>query len=171
MDPYANIMTRRSVRNFAPGNVEAAEVESLLRAAMAAPSAGNQQSWRFVIVRDPGEKMRLATTSPYATPLLKAPVGVVVLGDTTAEKFPGNWVLDCSAAVQNFLLAAHARGFGGVWLGVWPDEDRVRGVAQVIEPPEGVVPFAMIALGRPERVPEPAERYHAEFVHFERWGS
>ena len=112
VDALRAITTRRSIRQFTDAPVTAEQVETLLRAAMAAPSAGNQQPWRFVVVRDP----RRARASPWRrrtpSPVGRAPLGIVVLADTRENKHPGYWVQDCSAAVENLLLAAHAMGLG-----------------------------------------------------------
>lgn len=169
MDCLEAIHTRRSVRQFAPDEVTDADLEKLLRAAMAAPSAGNEQSWRFVVVRDPEIRERLSAATPYAAPMMRAPVGIVVLGDTAAEKFPGNWVQDCAAAVENLLLAAHAIGLGGVWMGVHPEEEREVNVARIIEAADGIRPFCMLAIGKPAAMGPRVDRFRPEFVRRNRW--
>ena len=120
MDAMTTIMTRRSIRAYEAEPVSPELVETLLRAAMAAPSAGNQQPWRFVVIAERATLDRLAATSPYAGPLLRASLAVVVCGETLGERHPGYWVEDCSAAMENLLLAAHALGLGAVWLGYHP---------------------------------------------------
>jgi len=152
MDCLEAIHTRRSVRQFSDAGVTEAEVETLLRAAMAAPSAGNQQCWRFVVVRDG-----------------RAPLGIVVLADTAAETFPGNWPNDCAAAVENLLLAAHASGLGACWLGVYPGEEREQAVAEIIGATDGMRPHCMIAVGRPEAPGPEVDRYRAEKIRVDRW--
>jgi nitroreductase len=169
MDLLEAIHTRRSVRQFTEAPVTDEQLETLLRAAMAAPSAGNQQPWRFVVVRDAETRARMAEATPYAGPAGRAPLGIVVLGDTRGNKHPGYWVQDCSAAVQNLLLAAHAIGLGAVWMGVHPTEDRARIVADIVGAPEGVVPLCMIAVGVPAGKGPEVDRYKPEFVHAEGW--
>ena len=104
MDTISAIMTRRSVRQFTDEPVTAEQLETLLRAAMAAPSAGNQQPWRFVVARDEATRAKLAVATQYSSPIGRAPVGLVVFGDTRGNKHEGYWVQDCSAAIQNLLV-------------------------------------------------------------------
>ena len=169
MDCLEAISTRRSVRKFSDAGLTDLETEVLLRAAMAAPSAGNQQCWRFVVVHDPEIRARLAEATPYGAPMGRATLGIVVLADTTNETFPGNWANDCAAAVENLLLAAHATGLGAVWLGVHPGDEREKAVAEIIGAPEGLRPFCMVALGRPETSGPEVDRYKPENVRVDRW--
>ena len=136
---------------------------------MAAPSAGNQQSWRFIVVRDRDVLEEMSTATPYSKMLATAPLGVVVAGDTRDEKHPGYWVQDCSAALQNLLVAAHATGLGAVWIGVHPVREREENVRRICSVPEGIVPLAMIALGHPAEEKPPAERFREDFVYHDRW--
>ena len=169
MQCLETIATRRSIRQFTDTPVTDAEIEVLLRAAMASPSAGNQQVWRFVVVRDAEIRARLAEATPYGKPMGRASCGIVVLADVTAETFPGNWAIDCAAATQNILLAAHATGLGACWLGVYPGDERERAVAEIVEIPDGHRPFCMIAVGRPEAPGPDVDRYSAEKVRVDRW--
>jgi nitroreductase len=169
MDCLEAIATRRSVRQFSDVAVTDIELEVLLRAAMAAPSAGNQQCWRFVVIRDAETRARLAVATPYGAPMGRASLGIVVLADTTAETFPGNWANDCAAAVENLLLAAHATGLGACWLGVHPGDEREQAVAEIVRAPKGLRPFCMVAIGRPEAPGPKVDRYRAENVRVDRW--
>ena len=169
MDCLQAIATRRSVRKFSDAVVTDAELEVLLRAAMAAPSAGNQQCRRFVVVRDAETRARLAVATPYGTPMGRASLGIVILADTAAETFPGNWANDCAAAAENLLLAAHASGLGACWLGVHPGDEREQAVAEIVGVPEGLRPYCMIAVGYPEAPGPEVDRYRAENVRVDRW--
>jgi nitroreductase len=169
MDCLETIHTRRSVRKYTNADITGLELESLLRAAMAAPSAGNQQPWRFVVVRDKEVLGQLAEATPYSSPMGRAPVGLIVLGDTTAEKHPGYWVQDCSAAVENLLIAAHCTGLGGVWIGVHPQPEREAAVAAIVKAPEGLRPLCMVALGRPESPGPVVDRYDADKIRLNHW--
>jgi nitroreductase len=169
MDCLEAISTRRSVRTFSEVEVTEDQIEVLLRAAMAAPSAGNQQSWRFVVVHDAETRARLAAATPYGKPMGRAPLGIVVLADTTSETFPGNWGNDCGAAVENLLLAAHATGLGACWLGVHPGDERERAVAEIIGAADGIRVYCMVAVGHPEGPGPQVDRYRAEKVHVDRW--
>jgi len=169
MDAIQAIMTRRSVRQFTDEPVTDEQLDRVLRAAMAAPSASNGQSWRFVVVRERERLERLARATVFAAPMGRAPVGIVVCADRLTLKYPGFWVIDCSAAIENLLLAAHAEGLGGVWIGVHPIAPFRAAVRRTIEAPRTVVPHSMIALGHPAAVPPPVDRYDAGFVHAEKW--
>ena len=90
--------------------------------------------------------------------------------DLELDKYPGHWVQDCSAATQNLLLAAHARGLGVVWLGVYPDEERVAGLKSTLGLPEQVVPLCVVPLGHPAaRQQPPARRYDETRLHHDHW--
>ncbi len=168
-DAMECILGRRSIRRFTDEPVDEATLDRLLHAAMAAPSAGNQQPWRFVVLDDREVRVKVAECSPYAAMLPDAPIAVVVCGDTVGEKHPGYWVQDCAAAVENTLLAAGALGLGAVWLGFYPDEHRTVCCQEVLGLPETVKPLAVIAIGHPAQAKPPADRYDATFVHRNRW--
>ena len=167
MDVLEAIHTRRSIRKYAEGPVDDAQVEILLRAAMAAPSAGNQQPWQFVIVRDKARLQEITRIHPYAAMAPKAALGILVCGDTRVERYPGYWVIDCAAAVQNLLLAAHAVGLGAVWTGIHPMRDREEAFAKLFATPSGVVPHSFIPLGHPAEEKKSEDRYRPERVHLE----
>ncbi len=169
MDCIEALTGRRSIRTYTDEPVTDEELDILLRAAMAAPSAGNQQSWRFIVVRDEAQRVALSDATPYAGMLARAPVGIVVCGDTREPKHPGYWVQDCSAAIQNLLVAAHAIGLGAVWIGCHPVAERSENVRRICGVPEGIEPMSMIALGHPAEHKPPAERFEPDYVHQERW--
>lgn len=171
MDPSVldAILSRRSVRKYTDQPVSDESVTALLRAAMAAPSAGNQQPWEFVVVRDRHMLGNISRSQPYAGMAADAQVAIVVCGDTSRQRHPGFWVEDCSAATQNLLLAAHAQGLGAVWLGYYPVEERVEVLRELFGLPENIVPLAVIAIGYPAEKPAPADRFDRDRVHLERW--
>lgn len=169
MEAIEAIMTRRSIRRFTDEAVTEAELDTVLRAAMAAPSASNEQSWRFVVVRDRDVLTRLSEATTFAGALAGAPVGVVVCADRLALRYPGFCVIDCSAAIENALLASHAIGLGGVWIGVHPVPTFVHAVRRVIRAPRRVVPMSMVALGHPAESKPAADRYDPAKVHLETW--
>ena len=169
MDAIEAILTRRSIRRYRQAPVPEAMIVRVLRAAMSAPSAGNQQPWQFVVVTDPRLRAEIPTFHPYAQMLPNAPVAIVVCGDLRLEHYQGYWVQDCAAATQNLLLAAHAEGLGAVWVGLYPKEDRVRRMQELLALPSQVIPLALIPLGFPaERVPQ-ADRFDLSRVHRDRW--
>jgi nitroreductase len=163
------ILTRRSVRSFTDAPVSEDLIADLLRAAMAAPSAGNQQPWQFVVVRDPAVRNVIAGANPYGGSARQSPVVVVVCGDLSREQRPDFWVQDCAAATQNLLLAAHAAGLGAVWCGTYPREERMGPIKAALGLPEHVLPFSVVPIGYPAERPAPVDRYDTGRVHFDRW--
>jgi nitroreductase len=170
METLEAIFTRRSIREFTTQTVPDELVHELLAAAMQAPSAGNAQPWHFLLVTERYLLNALARELPFGQSLTSAPLGVVVCADLELEKYPGYWVQDCSAATQNLLLAAHALGLGAVWLGVYPVEERVVSLKQVLGLPRQVVPLCVVAIGYPTSTPEPpARRYDETRLHRNHW--
>lgn len=163
------ILTRRSIRKYTEQPVPEALVTDLLRAAMAAPSAGNERPWQFVVVRDRAVLEVVATANPYGGMARDAQLAVIVCGDLEREDRPGFWVQDCAAATENLLLAAHSAGLGAVWCGTYPREERMRPIAAALGLPEHVIPFAVVPIGYPAERPAPADRYDPGLVHLDRW--
>ncbi len=169
MDALQVIMARRSIRSYSNVPVSDEAVETLLRAAMHAPSAGNQQPWHFVVIRDRATMERIMAVHPYAKMLAEAPVAILVCGDENIEDFKGYWVLDCSAATENILLAATAMGLGSVWLGIYPRHERVDEIRKIVGLPHNITPLALVPIGYPNESKPSHDRYDAERVHRERW--
>lgn len=169
MDLFDAMHERRSIRKYTGEPVSDADVEKILRAAMIAPSAGNAQPWQFVVVRERETLGKIKDINPYAAMAGNAPLGILVCGDLSLEKYAGFWVQDCSAAVQNLLLAVHGLGLGGVWTGIYPMEDRVTGFRALFGLPEHVVPLAFVVVGHPDQKSEAQDRYRADRVRRERW--
>ncbi len=169
MDALEAIMSRRSIRKYTGEPVPAEQIETVLKAAMAAPSAGNQQPWRFVVLTEREQLEAAATTTPYGAMLRECAFAIVVCAEVTGLKHEVMWQQDCGAATENALVAAHALGLGAVWLGFWPKMERVAPLKAVLGMPEGVEPFAVLAMGVPAEKKPPAERYDAAKVRFERW--
>ena len=170
METLKAILTRRSIREYTSETVPDELVQKLLTAAMQAPSAGNQQPWHFVLVTERSQLNALADVLRHGQSLRAAPLGIVVCGDVERARHPDFWAQDCSAATQNLLLAAHARGLGAVWLGVYPLEDRVAALKKILGLPEPVLPLCVVSLGYPAAKPEPpARRYDETRLHHNRW--
>lgn len=169
MDTFEAIRTRRSIRRFLDSPVPEDVLESLLCSAMYAPSACNQQPWQFVVIKDRQLLREVPKINPYAAMAADAPVAILVCGDSSLEKVPGYWVVDCSAAVQNLLLAAHALGLGAVWTGVYPQQERVEAFRGLLGLPQNVTPHSLIPLGYPAEQPPQEERYHTDRVHCDGW--
>jgi len=169
VDAIEAILTRRSIRRYTPQQVAEETVRQLLQAAMSAPSAGNERPWHFIVITDRRLLDEIPRFHPFAAMLKEASVAIVVCGDLRLEQYKGHWVQDCSAATQNLLLAAHTKGLGAVWVGIYPREDRVINVRKLLGLPDSVVPLCLVPLGYPaERIPS-SDRYDASRVHSNTW--
>jgi nitroreductase len=165
------IFARRSIRAYQRTPVGDEVVRDLLEAAMAAPSACAKDPWRFVLVRSPQTLAAIAAGLPNGTMLATAPLGIVVCGDLEAAHGGElSYLLqDCSAAIENLLLAATALGLGACWLGVHPRKDRIDLLRRVLGLPAAILPVAALALGWPAEIKPARTRYRADAVHAERW--
>lgn len=164
------IFNRRSIRKFNDQIVEPEKIDKLLRAAMQAPSAANQQPWEFIVVKDKEALNRLSQVSPYSKPVASSDVTFVLLANVSELKFESAWQQDMSAAAQNILLEATHLGLGSVWLGVATSDDVVKNVRALYSLPETVKPFALISVGYPDgQKNEFVDRYKSEKVHEEKW--
>lgn len=165
------ILGRRSVRVYAPGEIDDATVTRLLEAAMAAPSAMTKDPWRFIVVRNSAQLSEMAAALAGGKMLATATLAIVVCGDqdTALDRQLSYLLQDCSAAIENLLLAAHTLGLGACWVGVHPSEPAIRRIKELFAPPKSIVPVAVVSLGLPGEQPEPRTRYRRDYVHHERW--
>lgn len=167
MDPRLNfIFARRSIRLYTSQPVNNADIEALLQAAMAAPSARNDKPWYFVVVRNRETLRQLSDAHPYAHMLADAALGIAVCGAPEQSEY---WVQDTSAATENILLAATALGLGAVWIGIHPKPLREAHVRTILGLPDNIVPLNLIAIGYPAEEKPPRTQYDASRVHWERW--
>lgn len=172
MNPKLNqLFARRSVRAYRQQDVPDDMVRDLLQAAMAAPSAVAKDPWVFLVVRDREMLTKIAAGLPNGGMLCDAALGIVVCGDLDrAHDRQLSYLLqDCSAAIENLLLATTALGLGACWLGVHPREDRIQHVRRLLNIPEPVLPVAAIAIGWPAESPPARTRYREDAVHHETW--
>jgi nitroreductase len=169
MELFEALFTRRSVRRYTDRPVGEESVTSLLRAAMAAPSAGDQRPWRFIVLRDRERLEAAAAAEPYGAMIAHAQLAVVICADLDLVEHDGFWQQDCAAATQNLLLAAHALGLGAVWVGTYPREDRVEGLRRILGLPDNLVPFSVVPIGYPATSAPREERFDAARVYFDKW--
>lgn len=159
MDALLAMQTRRSVRRYTEQPVDEEKLDAMLRAAMAAPSGGNSQPWRFVVVDDKKLLAEIAEIHPYAPMAAEAPMAIILCADLSVEQYQGMWVQDCAAAMQNMLLAAHVSGLGAVWCGIQPDAAREAAFAKLFHLPEQVKAFGLLLVGYPVKQPSPVDRF------------
>ena len=166
-----NIHSRKSVRQYTSEPVTSEQIETLLRAAMAAPTAVNYQPWRFVVITERARLDAMAEVLPYAKMLKQAPLAIVVCGETTWFEGRENtyWQQDCSAATQNILLAAEALGLGAVWTGVYPNMELARPLAEFLGLPGTVQPLCCIPIGHHDGTTQPKDKWKPENIHYEKW--
>lgn len=163
------ILTRRSIRRFSKRMVDEKDIKEMLRAAMAAPSAGNEQPWHFVVVSERKLLERIPDFHPHAAMCRQAAAAILVCADPGLEKHPGYWVQDLAAATQNILLAAHAIGLGAVWVGIHPRSEREDGMRRLLQLPPQIIPFALVPFGDPAENIGPAERFDPSRIHHNCW--
>ncbi|WP_027183752.1 nitroreductase family protein [Desulfovibrio inopinatus] len=169
MDVLEAIHTRRSIRKFTSKPISEEQVHAMLSAAMTAPSAGNAQPWRFLVIDDRATLDQLATIHPYVAMLKTATLAILVIADPGFEKYPGYWPIDCSAAVQNLLLAAHGLGLGAVWTGVYPMEERMVACREQLGIPQDLIPHSLIPIGYPDQPSVYKNRYKEDRVRRNHW--
>ncbi len=169
MELFETIFNRRSIRRYETRQVEEEKVQEILKAAMFAPSARNSQAWHFMVITDRTILDEIRCVHPYAGMLAEAPLAILVCGDKSIDPSEGYLNTNCSAATQNILLAAHALGLGSVWLGVFPREERIKAIAEVLRLPQHILPISLIAIGYSAEKPEKPERFKPEKIHREKW--
>jgi len=169
MDAMNAILSRRSIRRYTEQPVSDETIKELLEAAMSAPSAGNEQPWHFLVIRERQILNEIPKYHQYSHMLKDAPVAIMVCGDKRLQKYEGYWVQDCSAATENILIAAQAKGLGAVWLGVFPIEDRVIALRKLLNIPEEVIPFSLISIGYPAEEKPRSDRYDTSRIHQNMW--
>lgn len=161
------IFARRSIRQYTAEPVGEEDIQTLLEAAMAAPSASNRKPWQFVVVTKRETLDALAESHRHGKMLFDAPLAISVCGDLTEmERF---WVQDCSAATENLLLAVTALGLGAVWLGVYPRDERIEAVRQILALPDHITPLNLVAIGHPAEEKPPRTQFDDARVHRESW--
>lgn len=168
-----NIHNRKSVRKFTEQAVSREQLDTLLRAAMAAPSGWDLRPWCFAALDDREVIDKLAEKMPQTDILKKAPTVIVVCGDMSMTDRNGDkpelWEYDCSLASENLLLAAEALGLGAVWMKVSPDEERIAAVQEVLGMPKFVIPLNVIPVGYPAGDEQSKDKYDAANIHFNEW--
>lgn len=174
MDTINAIFTRRSTRTFTDQPIEEEKLHKILDAAMSGPSCVNAKDWSFVVVTDREKLLQMAAANGEpAKPLQHAAAGILVCGDLErAFRFAKDyWIIDAAIAAENICLCAHALGIGSVWLGTWPQMDRVQRQKELFQLPDTIIPHSIIALGyTTEDITLPREsRYEENRVHRNKW--
>lgn len=169
MELYDAILTRRSIRRYSETAIREETVDKILRAGMYAPSAVNKQPWHFIVFSDPERIEQIIAVHPNAGMLRQAPLGILVCFDEKLQHDDGYGIVDCAAATQNMLLAAHDLGLGACWIGIFPRKQRMETLHSLFQLPPHVQAFAIVSLGEPAESKKQPERYLPERIHRETW--
>lgn len=167
-----NIAQRKSVRSFTDETVSKDQLEKIVRAGMAAPSAINKQPWAFIVLTDKTMMNALAEKLPNAKMLSQAAAAIVVCGDMD-KAIEGDardfWIQDTSAATENILLAAEAMGLGAVWTGAYPNMEKVGIIRDMLKLPETIIPLNVIPIGHPSGDNQPKDKWIPSNIHWDKW--
>lgn len=170
-DAISVIHNRKSVRNFTGESLTQNEIDILLKAAMAAPSAVNCQPWEFIIVTDRKTLDALGNALPFAKMVFKAGAAITVCGVPAKahKQMEEHAVIDSTLASQNILLAAEAIGLGAIWTAAYPYPDRMKSVKTILNIPENIIPLNVIPIGHPTGEDKPKEKFNLRKIHKEKW--
>jgi nitroreductase len=169
MNTFEAILTRRSIREFTAEPINKGMQKKLLQAAMQAPSARNTQAWQFVVIDDRKLLREISNFHPYADMLKHAPLAIATCGDYQLEDSLDYLALNCAAATENILLAAHSFGLGAVWLAIYPRKKRIKDLKYLLNLPKEIVPISLVAIGNPKESKGLADRFNTEKIHYNRW--
>lgn len=162
-----NIFARKSVRSFdMEKTISEQDIELLVKAGMAAPSAMNRQPWQFFVFTGKEQMDELSEKLPYAKMLKSASAAIVVLG---SPEISSSWFIDCAAVTQNILLAAESMGLGAVWTAGYPYEDRISAITTALGIPQPWIPLSLIPIGYPAGDHQPKDKWDPAKVHYNKW--
>jgi nitroreductase len=169
MELFEAIYTRRSIRRYSQKKIENNLVDKIIYAGMYAPSAVNKQPWHFIIFDSKDTRKAIVKIHRNASMLKDADKAILVCYDEKLQHDEGYGVIDCSAAVQNMLLAAHALEIGACWIGIYPRKERIEHLKKIFKLPEYIVPFALISLGYPAESKSTPDRIKLDRIRREHW--
>lgn len=170
-DAITVIHSRKSVRDYTGRSIGKEQLDEILRAGMAAPTAVGKQPWSFIAITDRGTLDMLQDGLPYAKMLDKAGAAIVVcaIPEKAYEQKVELAVIDSACASENILLAAEALGLGAVWTAAYPYNDRMDFVRETLNIPDNVIPLNVIPIGYPTAADKPKDKFKPENIHWERW--
>lgn len=172
MNTIEAIQTRNSIRSFTDQMISQDQIRVLLEAAMAGPSAVNKKPWTFLVVQNKETLEKMADANGSAAQVLKkANLGILVCTDLeqTYQEASDYWIIDGAIACQNMILAAHDMGLGSVWLGTWPQEEKVQGQKELFNLPDTIIPHSIIAFGYPKDNGNNRKVFDESKIHYEKW--
>lgn len=160
-----SIYHRVSIRKYQNKPIEKEKILAIMKAAMQAPSATNQQPWEFYVVTNREKLIALADSNPYASACKEAPCAIVAVYRKDC-RIPAFAQIDLSIAMENLWLETDAQGLGGVWIGTAPLENRMAAVKEILDLPENLVAFALFPLGYPAEEKKQQDRFEEERIHY-----
>ncbi len=169
MNTLDAIFTRRSIRSYTDQKVDKKLIEEIISAAMYAPSAHNQQPWCFLVIDEKALLEKISNFHPYAKMAKSAPLGILICTDTKLHKIENYWIQDCSAATENLLLAAHDKGLGAVWTGIYFNKELEKNYTKEFNLPENILPFAFVVIGYPKEQKAKQERFDKKRIKYNNW--
>ena len=169
MDVITAILTRRSIRKYTGVPIKEDELKTIIEAGFYGPSAHNLRPMNFIVINETLQLEAIAKFHPYAKMLTQAGCGIVVCGDIKKQKREGFLVEDCSAAIENMLLAAHSLNLGAVWCGLHPVKELTDGFTKLLNLPENIIPIGMVVVGNKDEEVQPLNRYDEAKIHYNNW--
>lgn len=169
MDVLKAISKRRSIRKFTGEQISDKQLKIILEAGFQAPSAHNLQPREYIVIKDKDTIEKIPKVHPYTKMLPSAGCGIIVCGDNKKQEEKGFLVADCSASIQNMLLAIEGLGLGAVWCGIYPKDELVKPISQLLELPKHIIPIGLIAVGTKDEKIDPIYRYDESRIHYDRW--
>ncbi len=169
METMEAILTRRSIRKYTAKAINKDQINEILKAAMYAPSAFNNQPWQFLIIDQKEILDQILKIIPHAEMLNQSAAAIIICGDKNLEQNINLIALDCAAATQNALLAIHNLGLGAVWISAYPVEETIAGLKKLFNYPDNIIPISILSVGYPDEVVTTEERYKPTKIHFNNW--
>lgn len=163
------MITRRSIRKYTGQEVSNDQINQILKVAMYAPSASNQQAWQFVVLDDHKIMDEIPKVHQGAEIIKGASKAILICADEKAAKSKDYLANDCALTTLNILHAVHAIGLGGCWIAIYPREPRIEKLKELCNLPEGIMPFAVVAIGYPAEEIETEDRFKKEKIHYNTW--
>jgi nitroreductase len=171
-DTLKTIFSRKSIRSYKDEPVSREKLEMLIKAGMAAPTAVDKRPWEFIVITDRKVLNQLADALPYAKMASSAAAAIIVGGDVRKQwggMESDYWIMDCSAATENILLAAESMGLGAVWTAIYPEDARIRAVRQILGIPPHIVPLNLVPVGVPAGRERAKDKYDPKQIHWNKW--
>lgn len=169
MDIIEAIMTRRSIRKYTGEPIKEEDLRAILKAGFQAPSAHNYEPREYIVVRDKAVIEKITEFHNYAKMLPEAGCGIIVCGDKEKQENIGFLVEDCSASIQNILLAAHGLGLGAVWCGIYSNDKLVEATKKLFNLPEHILPIGLAVVGNKNEEKRIIDRYDESKIHYDKW--